>query len=234
MSDKVFNKIIEQIRKIKPVHISPFLHGEMFLDKNILNRLKLIDETLPESKLIIITNDSLLTEGIIDYLLTLNLCFVIFSLNAVDEISYNKIVGLKNYSKTVANINYFIRENNNRNVWVSLVNYSDYTKKILKDFVGKWGHFALVEPFKNYAGLMFDLPKAQKSSCAHPFKSICFLYNGDVSLCCMDMEGKIIFGNIMEDDLSDIWNSPKMLKYRYYNLINRRDLLTPCKNCTMT
>ena len=92
----------------------------------------------------------------------------------------------------------------------------------------------MIEPFKNYAGSIFDLPKAQKSSCAQPLESISFLYNGDVSLCCMEMESKVIFGNITKDGLLDIWNSPKMLKYRFYNLMNKRDLLIPCKNCTMT
>lgn len=66
--------------------------------------------------------------------------------------------------------------------------------------------------------------------CAFMFDMGLILWNGDVSLCCMDMEGKIIFGNLLKQKFRDIYLSEKFNNTR--NLFLKKKL-NFCKNCNI-
>ena len=42
-----------------------------------------------------------------------------------------------------------------------------------------------------------------------PFRIFHVLFNGDVVLCCRDWRQEVILGNIMEDNIYHVWNSPQ-------------------------
>ncbi len=65
--------------------------------------------------------------------------------------------------------------------------------------------------------------------CIYPFTSPVILYNGDVSLCCLDFNGENIVGNIKKETLKTIWRSFR------YNSLRAKALtrsLSICKNCS--
>lgn len=77
---------------------------------------------------------------------------------------------------------------------------------------------------------MFDVP-AKNNPCLRALREMSILWDGKVSLCCVDMEGKIIFGDASENSLLEIWNSCKMKKLREYHLTQRRIDYPLCNNC---
>lgn len=69
-----------------------------------------------------------------------------------------------------------------------------------------------------------------KSKCYYPFYMILIDYNGDVLLCPHDWEKKIIFGNLAQENIFDIWIGNKLKNIRQ-NLSNYNRNFLPCNKC---
>jgi radical SAM protein with 4Fe4S-binding SPASM domain len=72
--------------------------------------------------------------------------------------------------------------------------------------------------------------KDRPLSCPWIFRSV-ILWNGDITICCVDLEGQAVVGNIFrERSLNDIWQSQKYNQVR--KLVLQRELAI-CKNCSI-
>ncbi len=72
--------------------------------------------------------------------------------------------------------------------------------------------------------------KDRPLSCPWIFRSV-ILWNGDLTICCVDLEGQAVVGNIYkEKSLNDIWASKTYNQIR--ELVLRREL-SICKNCSI-
>jgi radical SAM protein with 4Fe4S-binding SPASM domain len=69
-------------------------------------------------------------------------------------------------------------------------------------------------------------------TCLRPFHEIVVKSNGDVVLCCADMYGDVVMGNVAENRLEDIWNSAKFSEYRCRLAANTRKGLPLCETCS--
>lgn len=56
--------------------------------------------------------------------------------------------------------------------------------------------------------------KPRFSYCKSLFRTCVILWNGDVTLCCHDLKGKKVIGNIYYNSLKDIWNCDEYKKLR--------------------
>lgn len=57
------------------------------------------------------------------------------------------------------------------------------------------------------------VPKSQ-GSCPIPSQQLAVLWNGDVSLCCLDFDGDMVVGNIREKSLKEIWMGEDAMRIR--------------------
>jgi radical SAM protein with 4Fe4S-binding SPASM domain len=74
------------------------------------------------------------------------------------------------------------------------------------------------------------LNKDKPLSCPWVFRTV-IMWNGDVGICCADLEGKVVAGNILKENSFDkIWRSKKYHQIR--RAVLRRDLAI-CKNCSV-
>ncbi len=79
---------------------------------------------------------------------------------------------------------------------------------------------------------ILDSAKWIDRSCLRPSTTLQIRANGDAVLCCGDMYGDVVFGNVAEQSLVNIWNSPDMrLTRRRLRRGERRDLLL-CASCS--
>ncbi|MBT6774646.1 radical SAM protein [Candidatus Woesearchaeota archaeon] len=228
MSQELFEKIIKDCVEIQPKYILPILNGEPFLDPDIVSRIKFINNKLPDSKVMLFTNANLMTPKISDQLLDLNIYMVTFSINAADEEKYSQRMKL-NYKTTIDNINSFIKNNNVSHIKFSMIAQNTSPEEI-EEFKKIWGKNTFIGKYTNFSGSMYN-PNPLNNPCSRALKEMNILHNGDVSLCCMDMEGKMIFGNITHNHLLDIWNNEKMKKLRTVHLSNNRNKYPLCDNC---
>lgn len=76
-----------------------------------------------------------------------------------------------------------------------------------------------------------NLKKIRLKMCNQVFDVLTVRWNGDVSVCCSDVNGKAILGNIMDTPLKNLWNSD--MEQHYRDVLSRReyDKLELCKNC---
>ncbi|MDD5569333.1 MAG: SPASM domain-containing protein [Candidatus Pacebacteria bacterium] len=69
------------------------------------------------------------------------------------------------------------------------------------------------------------------NECAWLYYSITTQVNGDVVPCCRDATGKEIMGNLLQNDLKEIWNGPAYLNFRERVFHNQRSVGL-CKLCS--
>lgn len=75
------------------------------------------------------------------------------------------------------------------------------------------------------------LCEKKRHPCIYLWRDAVILWNGDVVPCCMDFDGKLVFGNLRRERLKDIWNSPKIKSLRKEQIEN--NYANPlCKNCS--
>lgn len=67
--------------------------------------------------------------------------------------------------------------------------------------------------------------------CARPFREMTFRHDGSVALCCNDFRGQYPVGNILEQDIDEIWQSKRFQAARILLYAGERGAFTPCKGC---
>ena len=68
-----------------------------------------------------------------------------------------------------------------------------------------------VEDFKN--GNLKPIIQS-KNKCDWVYYSLCIHVNGDVVPCCRDPKGEMVMGNILTEDLDEIWNGQNYISFR--------------------
>jgi len=241
MSDQLFLKLLGDLKGMTVKTVTPFVSGEIFMDKKIFDRLKLLNHELPGVGIVIYTNGSLLNEEAAEKLSGIkNIRLINFSLNGFEREDYKKRVGL-DFERVVKNIKNVVRLNAGRRfsdkITVASVEYGKEDKVKNKRYNDAFCRFCA----KNFPGVevkvgykynflsrIFSARGFKDIYCPH-LKSMAILANGLVSLCCMDMEGEYILGNANERSLMDIFNGSLAREYRHH----RKSHMVPCRSCNM-
>jgi len=71
-----------------------------------------------------------------------------------------------------------------------------------------------------------------KTPCRTFFDQIAVFPNGDIGLCCLDHKHEYSLGNVFEEDLVNIIDSPKFRQIQIELLSGNRRISALCKNCT--
>jgi radical SAM protein with 4Fe4S-binding SPASM domain len=109
----------------------------------------------------------------------------------------------------------------------------------------KWMHPQFQEIYKlldwyelrrlhNWAGDIedFKVPeKKHKIGCSLLMEQLVLLPNGDVTICCNDLNSKSIIGNITKTDLMDIYKCEERVRFLKLHLQGNKDQIPLCKNC---
>lgn len=73
--------------------------------------------------------------------------------------------------------------------------------------------------------------KPHKIGCGLLMNQLVFLPDGNVTVCCVDLNGKGVVGNIKENSLFDIYYSQKRRKWLELMFKGRKSEIDLCKNC---
>ena len=69
--------------------------------------------------------------------------------------------------------------------------------------------------------------------CYRPFYRMQIRANGDVTAVCCDSIHDVVYGNIMEQRLADIWNGEKRMAFLKMQLERKRFQHPICQNCML-
>lgn len=202
MDEDLFKKIIDELAEINfDGRISPHSYGESLLDKRLGSLMTYTRKKLPKARLEIFTSGDLLTPDLYKRLIDAG----------VDRF-YVSQHG-ETMSKNMVLLYQFLKENPDK-------------KKVVT-----YGVVTPETPLCNRGGLVNPATINLEPRCSSPSNPVVIDYKGDVVLCCNDYLGSVIFGNVEDKSLVEIWKSEKykLIRNQLRKRIYQLDL---CKKCT--
>jgi hypothetical protein len=239
MTDELFEKIIDDCTQFPLRRIEPYLHGEPFMDRKILDRIDHINRKLPRTEVHIFTNGSLLTKKTVDRLKELRVASLVISLNTPTGDKYNAIMGL-DWKKTLANLERVADENRTaKKVADRFVMRMTAPKETtdaeiaqFRSLARRMGARAVIVSLHNYKGDINSERPVPQFPC-YFVDDLDILYDGNTALCCMDHDGDYSWGDVKQHSVLEVFNSPVAKRYRQLMREDKRDQLTPCNECNM-
>lgn len=227
MSDPLFKKILLDAKEIKTIEvIVPMLLGEPFCDPKIIQRLKLINEILPEVQIVLFTNGSLLNPDKISELSKVNNLKMVFSLNGATKETRKKLMGLDDFNHVVRMI--YLYERTKKPFEVLLVKHPSLSFEEIDKFKSLTFFKTCTINYKNWSGDKFE--GKPQTRCDRAIAHLTIMHNGLVNLCCMDI-GKVIFGDINKSSVKEVWESVHRQMYARSHSEGKY-LKGICSNCT--
>lgn len=206
MDRELFLSILTQLKELNYAHrIHLYSNNEPFLDERIVDFARLARETLPQVRLVIYTNGTLLTlekfKDIMQYLDRM----------VIDN--YNDKLQL---SAPVKKIHDFAKHN---------PNYNDRVRIRLRKL-----HDVLTTRGGQAPNRADDQIDSLPFGCLLPFRQMIVRPDGKISLCCNDALGKFTMGDLSRENIADVWNNAAYLELRE-KIAHGRAGLPMCSGC---
>lgn len=244
MSVATFGTIIDKARgHVRDVNL--FLGGEPLINKQLPTMIRIAKEAGMYTRLH--TNATLLDEKWAHELLDAHLDFLSFSFDGADEETYTKYRVGGNFQATCENIQRFARIKRERGAQhphtvVQLIERPEWTpmerdaqRAGIKRLFGDPG----IERLKfiqlhNFGGLLEDpefLEGRSFSPCSFLWYALNVSFDGTVVPCCLDFARKYPIGNLLEQDLMDVWNGPLLVALRQKMIDKDIEDVALCNGC---
>lgn len=242
MSMEIFNKVVERIKteNISPMHFNLTGTGEPLIDKTIFEKIEILKNNFPDSNVYLPTNFALANDEIIDKLVDSKLNSVAVSLNANNAKDYKKIMKL-DFDKTIKNLNNLIEKRNYKKsllkIYITLA-ANPINKKSVNEFIRFWEgkvDGVGVNWIHSWAGAVkngkINRKKQTRYPCRPLFEQIIIHSNGNIPLCLVDYEGKVVGGNVMKDKILDSFYAESIGNIREKHLSGRIGDIEMCSQC---
>lgn len=205
MSEKLFSHIIDQLSELNyQSSLALFSNNEPFLDKRICDFQRYAREKLPNARLYLFTNGTVLTLekflSIIDYL---------------DELIIDNYSQSMQLIPTVKVIRDYCESHKELYSKVTIV--LRHPREILTSRGG-------------YAPNREIISNIENDKCVLPFRQLIIRPDGKVSACCNDALGIITLGDLQNESIVDVWNGKAFCDLRT-KLLEGRGNVDLCSKC---
>lgn len=243
----LFRKTIDDLQEFdKPLKSLIFAgHGEPLLHPRIAEMVSYAKERQVADRVEIVTNASLLTHEMSDALIAAGLDRLRISVQGLDAATYRDIAGATiEFNSFVDNIRYFFERKGDADLYVKIIDMGLRSRdeefyRIFRPICDT----AAIEytiPFVNEIALSKDTPldRAKQGHqatpariCSMPFYQMVLLPSGNVTGCCA-VTPPVIYGDVRNDSIRDLWESGKRKEFLLTQLTNRWDNRI-CGTCTV-
>ncbi len=251
MSDELFNKIVNEMKKYSDFIISVAIQraGEPLLDKKIGSKISML-KNAGIKHVNLSTNASPLTESKAHDLISSGLDELIISFDYLDKEKYEKTrVGLK-YEQVLRNVIKFFEIRNKTksscNIRVRGVApadiHTDSFKKELAEWKDYWSQYTrkgdrvYMKQLHNWGNQVLDdseYPDYDDAyhPCAMPWSTMHITTSGKVALCGQDFDAKVKLGDVNIDTIKEVWNSERQNWVREMHANGDRNNISFCQKC---
>ncbi len=243
VSEKIVKKALEQGIVMGIREVGFYTNGEPLLDKNIEKYIEYAKKNLYDY-VYITTNGILANKNRVKALFDSGLDSIKFSINSIEKENYKNMQGVNCFEKVVENLRntYYIKKSQypNKKVYVSYVKtkMNNYKDDEIKHFFEEYCDGVLIQEVRNQGGLISNIEKLKINNheniynlpCFYPFNTVIVTCEGYITACCMDFQNYLVYGNLNEKKLQDIWNNDVIQELRKKHL-NGKIEDTICKNC---
>ena len=211
MSVDLFRKIVDECVELGITHVRMHNYGEAFIDKKLVEKVRYAKQQ-GIKEVGMISNGSLITDQIARGMIDAGLDAINISVDASGkEVFESTRIGLK-YDKVIGNIERLVRlraESGKRRPKLILSFVRQNNSADEQAFIEHWRAIAdkiHVTDLHNWAGTL-NKESDVNYPCYRPWLTFTVLWDGRVSLCCADFDGKTILGDLNTHSIAEIWNA---------------------------
>jgi MoaA/NifB/PqqE/SkfB family radical SAM enzyme len=246
MTAELYRRIVDEAARHKVRRISPYLMNEPLMDKDLFDKVRYINERIPDAKVVVTSNGHFLTPEMTDRILSMgeSIHKLYISFQGIEKESYEKTMrGNMDFDRTMKNVNHFIDTQRARGLtrpelWITMVDTELIDAKKAVAFWRARGVAAKYTTLENRGGNIKDADSFSHShdmtyfsTCTRLFKQAYIMFNGDMVLCCVDYSRKEVLGNITDSSIEAVWNGERAREIRRRFLAHEFDRLPLCGDC---
>lgn len=249
MDFELFKTAVDKIKEFpdKLKRLCLIRHGESLLNKRLPDMIAYAKKQNIAEQINISTNGSLLSPEMNIKLIEAGLDEVLISIEALSKEKYKDICGVEiDFEQLVENIRHFYEHKGNCKLNIKTVDVAlekGEEEKFYKIFEPICDNASIEHIVPCFRDVEYSKIKDEYSLniignsfrdvkvCPQPFFQLHIFPNGNISVCNADYNEKIVFGNVKDESLLDIWNSDTWNNFRLMHLKGDRFLHTYCKQC---
>ena len=248
MDVSLFQKIIdESILYGKRLIITINKDGEPLLHPELPKMVKYAKDKKAAHKFNFYTNGILLSETKSLELINSGLDTIHISIDAFSKGTYKKIKNIQKLEVVEENVKRLVELKKKLHskaplVIVKIIHTAD-TQNEIKSFVNKWkgiANFIEIGKYHTWDGTFNgsdlqgqtrSIQKIKRYPCTFLWYNPVILWDGRVTTCCVDYQGKGIIGDIKENTLAEIWQGDALQKIRRAHLEGLYNTIPLCSKC---
>ena len=235
MDMDLFRKVVDECAALGITHVRLHNYGEPFLDRRLVEKVRYA-KTHGIAEVGMISNGSLITPDIAQGLIDAGLDAINISVDASGKETFERTRVNLDYDVVIDNIRTLdrLRREAGRTrpkLILSFVRQQDSPEE--QAFIDTWRTIAdkiHITDLHNWAGTLHA-----HSDVAYPcyrlWLTFTVLWDGRVSLCCADFDGRHVLGDLRTSTIRDVWNSPA------YRAVRRQHLESGgpeiCRSCDL-
>jgi radical SAM protein with 4Fe4S-binding SPASM domain len=242
MDFELFQKIIDEASHIGVKIIHLYLHGEPILHPRYIDLIRYIKAK--NLGIEITTNGMLLDKEKIEGIINSGLKssdLLKFSILGYSKEVHEKIMKRVNHEKVLKNVLDFLELKKKYKLKGPTVEAVFFVmpenEHEAKQFIDYW-HKIVDNVWVLYPSKSFwdyknggNSRKIRKKNCHDLWNRMTVFWNGDVSMCCSDIDGEYILGNLKKQSIKEIWNSEKLLSIKKIHEEKQFQKIPLCAKC---
>jgi radical SAM protein with 4Fe4S-binding SPASM domain len=235
MDMELFQKVVDECAALGITHVRVHNYGEPFLDRQLVDKVRYAKER-GIAEVGMISNGSLITEALARGMIEAGLDAINISVDASGKESFERTRVHLEYETVIGNIRTLARLRHEMGrkrpkLILSFVRQGNTADE--QAFIDEWRTIAdkiHVTDLHNWAGTL-NAKSDVNFPCYRIWLTFTVLWDGRVSLCCADFDGRHILGDVRTSTISEIWNSPAYLAVRRQQLQDGGPEI--CRSCDL-
>jgi radical SAM protein with 4Fe4S-binding SPASM domain len=222
MDEALFRKVADDCAALGIRHVRLHNYGEPFVDRHLTDKIAYAKQK-GIAEVGVISNGSLIDEQLARGVIEAGLDAINISVDASGrEVFERTRVGLE-YDKVIANIERLVRiraelGRTHPKLILSFVRQDNSDEE--RAFIDHWRTIAdkiHITDLHNWAGTL-NRDSDVRYPCYRQWLTFTVLWDGRVSLCCADFDGRVILGDMRTSNIRDIWESETYRQVRREHL----------------
>jgi MoaA/NifB/PqqE/SkfB family radical SAM enzyme len=222
MSFDLFRKVVDECAELGITHVRVHNYGEPFMDRHLTEKVRYAKQK-GIREVGMISNGSLITENVARAIIEAGLDAINISVDASGREVFDATrLGL-NYDKVIANIERLVRIRSELGrkrpkLILSFVRQNNSADE--QAFIEHWRAIAdkiHITDLHNWAGTL-NRDSDVNYPCYRPWLTFTVLWDGRVSLCCADFDGRTVLGDLTTSSIREVWNSAPYVAARRAHL----------------
>ena len=235
MDMDLFKKVVDECAALGITHVRVHNYGEPFLDKQLVEKVRYAKER-GIAEVGMISNGSLIDESIAQGMIDAGLDAINISVDASGKEVFESTRLNLDYDVVIRNIETLVRLRKasgrvRPKLILSFVRQNNSQDE--HEFIEHWRTIAdkvHITDLHNWAGTL-NATSDVNYPCYRMWQTFTVLWDGRVSLCCADFDGRHILGDLRTSSIADIWNGPAYREVRRQHLESGGPEI--CRSCDL-